>query len=234
MSGHPARSKSENQGQDTEPDPALQPDQGNRLNDPGLSATDEGTRAYYERNADSYARSTQSSDLGVLWEPFERALQPGSVIADLGCGSGRDLRRFTKSGFAAIGLDRSFWLSQIAHECANRPVVVGDLIALPFRTGSFDAAWCAATVLHVRSSAVARVMCEIRRILRPHGLALITVKEGRGDEIDEHGRHTFYYTEAFGKERLVAAGFGEPRIIRSVERRGDRAIPWLAFFARAG
>jgi len=194
----------------------------------------DATRRYYEEHAASYAAATLHVDLSTLWEPFEAQLWRGAIVADLGCGGGRDLRRFARSGMAPIGLDRSHALCRTAWEVSGRPIVVGDLTALPFGSAAFDAVWSAAAMLHLTPAEAERAFWEIRRVLRPGGLALITLKEGEGDEIDEHGRYTRLATEEGTVAALAAADLADVGRIRTRERRSGREICWIAFLARAG
>ena len=60
--------------------------------------------------------------------------------------------------------------------CRGFDLLMGDVLALPFQSGAFDAVLCIA-VLHHISSEARRIVClrEIVRVLREGGLALVTV-----------------------------------------------------------
>ena len=67
------------------------------------------TIAEYDRMAAAYRRGTADHDvsqnIAALLEAIDGAAP--QVILDLGCGPGRDLRRFTALGHEAVGLDGS-------------------------------------------------------------------------------------------------------------------------------
>ncbi|CAL9683877.1 unnamed protein product [Knipowitschia caucasica] len=104
---------------------------------------------------------------------FLRALPPGSVLADVGCGNGKYLG--VNPQVAAMGCDRS---SGLTHICAERgfQVFVSDALSVPLRTASCDACISIA-VIHHFSTPKRRIeaVCELVRLLRPGGQALIYV-----------------------------------------------------------
>jgi SAM-dependent methyltransferase len=105
------------------------------------------------------------------WDSWESPRDVHDIVApqlrgpvlDVGCGEGR-LASLLGPDVAWVGLDAS--PAQVA---ANpyRPVVVGDMRALPFRGGAFEEVthlWC---LYHVDDPVVA--IREARRVLRPGG-----------------------------------------------------------------
>lgn len=192
------------------------------------------TRRYYQDHAAAYAARSLDADLRPVWEPFEARLSPAALVVDLGCGAGRDLRRFAGQGFAPVGLDRSYPLCQIAREVGGRPVAAGDLTALPFRDAAFDGVWAAASVLHLDAADAALAFAEMYRVVRPGGTATVTLKEGSGADTDADGRWTLHYTEEGARSALAQAGFCDIRCRRTWERRAGREIAWLALHAQHG
>ncbi len=97
---------------------------------------------------------------------------PDAVVADVGCGNGIYLERLGRRGGnpALVGFDLSPGMAQVAS--AHAPTAVADAQALPLRAGSVDVVLCLHTLYHVPDIALA--IRELRRVLCPGGLALIT------------------------------------------------------------
>ena len=95
----------------------------------------------------------------------------GSLIADVGCGNGKNIPDCDKIG-GSISCDFSMGLLKI---CASRgyEVLAANALNLPYRDNTFDAAICIA-VLHHISTKVRRqkLVSEVVRILRRDGVAL--------------------------------------------------------------
>ncbi|XP_005815060.1 alkylated DNA repair protein alkB homolog 8 [Xiphophorus maculatus] len=104
---------------------------------------------------------------------FLSALQPGSVLADVGCGNGKYLG--VNPQLITVGCDRSSSLVQI---CAERGfnAFVSDALSVPLRTDSCDACISIAVIHHfsTQERRLAAVR-ELVRLLKPGGQALIYV-----------------------------------------------------------
>ena len=89
------------------------------------------TIAEYDRIAEDFRRGTAdhnvSQNIAALLEEIEG--EPPHVILDLGCGPGRDLRRFTELGHEAVGLDGSRKLAAMARAQTNCEVLHQDFLA---------------------------------------------------------------------------------------------------------
>lgn len=107
-------------------------------------------------------------------------LPPGGHVLDLGCGAGRITIALARRGFAAVGVDVSANLLDIAEMLACRvdptpefQLVEG--ITLPFRDASFDAALSFKQYGYIPSRASRQeYLNEIARILKPGGYLLFT------------------------------------------------------------
>jgi ubiquinone/menaquinone biosynthesis C-methylase UbiE len=108
---------------------------------------------------------------------FLRLLRPGMRVLDLGCGPGSitlGLAETVAPG-EVVGVD--FQPSQVAQAQAlsaargvmNATFEVADVYRLPFPDGSFDAAFANTVLMHLREPV--RALAEMRRVLRPGGIA---------------------------------------------------------------
>ena len=65
-------------------------------------------------------------------------LRPGSVVLDVGCGTGDLARSLRRSGQGAVGIDLSLGMLAAART-GGAPLAQADAVALPFRSASVDA-----------------------------------------------------------------------------------------------
>ncbi|XP_070553964.1 protein starmaker-like [Ptychodera flava] len=104
---------------------------------------------------------------------FLLELEPGSLVADIGCGNGRYLP--INSNVFKIGSDRCDKLVEIANEHGHE-VMVCDNIRLPYRDNCFDAVISIAVIHHFATvERRAQALRELARILRPGGKLMVYV-----------------------------------------------------------
>uniref|UniRef100_A0A7S0JBK4 Methyltransferase type 11 domain-containing protein n=1 Tax=Calcidiscus leptoporus TaxID=127549 RepID=A0A7S0JBK4_9EUKA len=104
---------------------------------------------------------------------FVEALPTGSLVADLGCGNGKLSPSFRANRHFGIGCDFSSELVRISRAQMDLEAQVADVMALPYRSGTFDAAVSIAVLHHVATVPRRRQLIqEALRILRPTGRAL--------------------------------------------------------------
>lgn len=124
----------------------------------------------------------------------------GQGVLDLGCGTGFTLQTLQQRGCRAFGLDmRPEGLASL-----RGTVVQGDATRLPFDSDSFDAVLMQDVVEHVDDGAL---LAEVRRCLRPGGIAIMTVPAlpGLWSYRDEAAGHLRRYTRSSLTERINAA-----------------------------
>lgn len=115
-------------------------------------------------------RARLDAVLGVL-----RAVPPGEAL-DVGMGPGRLVAALAAAGWTVSGLDASPAMVQAARArvpVARERLVVGELERLPFGDDAFDAV--VATGVLEYASDVERAVGELTRVLRPGGVAVVSV-----------------------------------------------------------
>jgi SAM-dependent methyltransferase len=191
------------------------------------------TTQTYDAIAAEYARRNSTDDpqrIDVV-RPVATSLAPGSVVADVGCGPGREVALFREQGFRVVGLDLS--LGQL--KTGGQPGVVrADMRRLPLRTGAIDGIWCGAALLHLSRNAVPGVLGEFARAVRGGGQLYLAVAEGDGEgwEIaSQYGssrrRWFTYHRQGDLTALLAAAGF----TVYQVQRTEGARRNWLYLHA---
>jgi len=196
--------------------------------------------AVVERTYDARARRFADRWFNARVEPlrtrFVQILEPGSRVADLGCGPGRDLVWQAESGLHPIGLDRSSgMLVEAQRRLARVPLVRADVRWLPFASGCLDGVWACASLLHVQREEFSLTLQECHRVLVPGGVLALAMKEGVGERwmTGEYGLRffAFYLPEELARF-LRMCRFRVLEWWRQEDMQ-ERAQHWIHFLARA-
>ncbi|HCC59448.1 MAG TPA: hypothetical protein DEQ47_19720 [Solibacterales bacterium] len=129
---------------------------------------------------------------------FAQSLAPGAVLLDAGAGESRHRAIFARQRYIAVDLavGDAAWNYQ-------KLDVIGDLTALPFANGAFDAVLNVVTLEHVRDPALA--LREMGRALKPGGRLLLIAPQDW--EVHQSPHDFFRYTRHGLRHLLEQAGF---------------------------
>ncbi|HET9400561.1 MAG TPA: methyltransferase domain-containing protein [Candidatus Acidoferrales bacterium] len=122
-----------------------------------------------------------------LWQRALRAcaLPANAKILDIGCGTGRWIRRYSEAGFNPVGIDATQHMLQRANEIGTHsPLIVAPAQNLPFKDRTFDLISSVTVVQHVIPADQPKILREMARVLRPGGhLLLLELISGAGPHI---------------------------------------------------
>jgi cyclopropane fatty-acyl-phospholipid synthase-like methyltransferase len=146
---------------------------------------------YYQKHFREYHRKTFSIDPSSFLMPLVDHLKPGSIILDVGCGSGRDLLWLERRGYKAIGLERSRGLADLARKHSGCRVIAADFETYNFPQMRVDAVLLVGALVHLSHKQVPDTLQSISTALAKGGLMLLSMKKGEGNVADATGR-TFH------------------------------------------
>jgi len=193
------------------------------------------TRQTYDLIASEYARqnSVAAEEVAQRLGELAASVASAGVVADIGCGPGRDVMVLRARGLHAAGFDLSLGQLRAGYVPG---LIQGDMRRLPLRAGSVHGIWCWAALVHLPREAVPRALAEFARILRGGGSLVMSIAEGDGEGFEvaapygSDGRRWFTrYREPELTALVAAAGFS----IRNMRR--HRAYrDWLSVHAIRG
>jgi len=144
----------------------------------------EGVRTMFDRIAPVYdvMNRVMTVGLDVRWRKLAAAaaVRPGDRVLDAACGTGDLAIADLRAGASKVtGLDFSEEMLARARRKAPLDWVQGDMLALPFADGTFDAATVGFGVRNVADLELS--LRELRRVLRPGArLAILEITQPRG------------------------------------------------------
>ena len=188
------------------------------------------TLAEYDRMAEAYRHGTAdhyvSQNIAALLEAI--AGEPPHAILDLGCGPGRDLLAFAALGHEVTGLDGAAELVALARAASDCAVLHQDFLALELPPARFDGIFANASLFHVPSSQIARVLGELAAALRPGGVLFCSNPRGDNQEGWVGGRYGCFWDLATWRALVTDAGFAELHHYYRPPGRPRHQQPWLA------
>lgn len=193
------------------------------------------TLAYYEGNAVRFRAGTADHDVSQNIAALLRHIEgrPPYTILDLGCGPGRDLKAFTALGHAAIGLDGSAAFVAMAREASGCEVWHQDFLQLRLPPRHFDGIYANASLFHVPSLDLPRVLGQLRAALKERGVLFSSNPRGGNEEGWNGGRFGAYHDLAGWRGHLAAAGYTELEHYYRPAGLPFEQQPWLASVWRA-
>jgi SAM-dependent methyltransferase len=188
------------------------------------------TLAHYETQAASFWAGTRDHDVRQNIDALLRHIHsaPPLRILDLGCGPGRDLCTFAELGHVAVGLEGSAAFVAMARAHSGCEVWQQDFLQLALPAAAFDGIFANASLFHVPSLELPRVLGELRAALKPGGVLFSSNPRGNNEEGWNGGRYGVYHDLDAWRRYMTAAGFAEIEHYYRPPGLPREQQPWLA------
>src|SRR5258708_20970498 len=136
-------------------------------------------------------------NLAASADLLARHVGPDGLIADVGCGHGRDTAWLEQAATRVIGLDLSFQMLKQARRITRGRLAQMNMKALGLRVSCVDGIWCCAALLHLPKAQAPLALAEFRRLLRPGGMLILSVQQGvfEGPRFSERDGVTRYFSD---------------------------------------
>jgi SAM-dependent methyltransferase len=188
------------------------------------------TLEHYNRRAEEFWQGTRDHDVSQNIIALLRFIEtePPCTILDLGCGPGRDLKVFAELGHVAIGLEGAARFAAMARAHSGCEVWHQNFLKLDLPDGKFDGVFANASLFHVPTRELPRVLRELYACLKPGGVLFSSNPHGHDEEGWNHGRYGVYHHPETWRRYVSAAGFIElTHYYRPAGVPRDQQ-PWLA------
>jgi len=201
---------------------------------PDVDQTSTLTLAHYEQRAEAFRAGTRDHDVSQNIDALLRHIQGSSpsssplVILDFGCGPGRDLQTFTRMGHRAIGLDGTTAFVDMARSASGCEVWHQDFLQLALPDAHFDGVFANASLFHVPSSDLLRVLRQLHATLKSGGVLFSSNPRGNNQEGWNNGRYGVYHDLDGWRAYLNEAGFIELEHYYRPDGLPREQQPWLA------
>jgi ubiquinone/menaquinone biosynthesis C-methylase UbiE len=185
------------------------------------------TQTSYDRVADEYVRriSDELKDKPLdrqLLDRFAKSVRNLGSVCDMGCGPGHVARYLHEHGVKVCGVDISTEMVKRARRLT--PGVEfrqGDMMALDIPDETCAGVVAFYSIIHIPRTDVVRALRELRRVLQPGGLLLLSFHIGNDTiHLDDWWGHRvcidfFFFQSAEMASYLTSAGF---EIEETIER----------------
>jgi SAM-dependent methyltransferase len=200
------------------------------LDPAALASISESTLGHYQTHAEDFWMGTRDHDVTQNRAALLRHLRtegPARIL-DLGCGPGRDLIAFAAAGHDPVGLDGAERFCEMARTHSGCEVLHQDLLALSLPAAAFHGVFANASLFHVPTQELPRVLSELWETLRPDGVLFASNPRGDNREGFNGARYGSYHDHVSWKSLVTACGFVELEYYFRPPGRPRAEQPWLA------
>src|ERR1700745_2412202 len=169
------------------------------------------TLDYYNQHAEDFWEGTRNHDVSqniAATLQYIQGERPFTIL-DLACEPGRDLKSFAELGNLEPGLEGAAHLAAMARAYSGCEVWQQDFLKLDLPDNYFDGVFANASLFHVPSQELPRVLLELRACLKPGGVLFSSNPRGHNEEGWNDGRYGTYLNLKSWRRFVSSAGFVE-------------------------
>lgn len=130
---------------------------------------------YYDENAQTFFNDTENLDRSMHYEDFLSLIPIGGKILDASCTAGQDSVIFMNRGYEVVAMDGAIEMCKLAGEYMGEEVDHMQFQEVDFAP-IFDGIWAAASLMHVPSYEIQRVLKKLKKGLSPNGILYASFK----------------------------------------------------------
>ena len=201
-----------------------------KLNPQDLEKISSLTIDHYNQRAEEFWQGTRDHDvkqnIAALLQWIEG--KAPFTILDFGCGPGRDLKVFSELGHIAVGLEGAAHFVATARTYSGCEVWLQNFLKLDLPDNHFDGVYANASLFHVPSQELPRVLLELHASLKPGGVLFCSNPRGHNEEGWSGGRYGAYHDLDTWRGYVSAAGFSELDHYYRPAGLPREKQPWLA------
>lgn len=197
----------------------------------------EAVTAQYDGRATEFSERYESLEFEeVHSEILDLLPGVGSLVLDVGAGSGRDAAALATLGYQVVAVEPSRDMRRVGrrlHPNASIQWVNDSLPSLSTfadDTASFDFILVSAVWMHLRSLDRPRALSRLHDLVRPGGLVVVTLRLGQPDK----SRHIYSVSVREVLDQAANVGLKTVRLASSRDRLGRADVHWsTVVFQRA-
>ena len=169
------------------------------------------TLDHYNQRAEDFREGTRDHDVSQNVAALLRHIEGPApyAILDFGCGPGRDLKTFAALGHLAIGLDGAQAFVDMARNDSGCTVWRQDFLDLDLPGERFDGVFANASLFHVPSQELPRVLRQLHAALKARGVLFCSNPRGDNEEGWNGGRYGSYHDLAGWRGLMAGSGYRE-------------------------
>ena len=180
----------------------------------------------YDEIAKRYHEWRQKFDNSEQFNEFSKCLPKKAKVLDLGCGAGIPVAKFLiEKGYDVTGVDISLGMIKLAKKNVPKAKFIKiSMTEMDFKENYFDGLIAVYSIIHVPKEKQKDLFLEIKKILKPEGITLISLGNKNGESREEFlGTSMFWSHHSAGTYLKMMKNMGFEIIFdKTIETAGEK------------